>query len=113
MGLNADFEQGYRHSYLAVVDGGEVVYEAMSEDALHFATSIDGMAIAMSSKGYNVGNEAVVRLDSQDYSLNLRGFNIVVINRDTREVIDQVAFDTYGDGGGTRLSVEFPDFFGE
>ncbi|MDR0786148.1 MAG: hypothetical protein LBE74_09790, partial [Treponema sp.] len=103
LGFAADlsFEKGlkkqHHHTYVGVIDRGEVVCETMSKgkEASYYAAARDGIAYEAVSKSFPEGNVAVVKIDGVDYATNRRGLNVVVFDPVTRTVIDSVCFDTH------------------
>jgi len=103
VGLKFDLaEDGYRKSYLAVLDGKAVVYEEMSDQKLEYTVKLDGHNIALISAGYEVGNSASIQVDNVEYAKNRRGLNIVVFNKLTESVIDSASVDTFSDNKVSR-----------
>ena len=49
--------------------------------------------ISLDSQAWNFGNVSSIKINGIEHSLNRRGINIVVVDLDTFEVIDSVAFD--------------------
>lgn len=83
----------FRDSYLAVISGGEVLYELRDHGKVPIEESILG--VQMSSGGMDSGNESSVVINGTDYSPKGRGINIVVYDPLLDMVIDTVSFDTY------------------
>lgn len=97
LGLQTNFSDCYRKSYLAVIENGTVIYETSSDDKLSYSGEITGTNIPYSlvSSNYNTGSCAEIIIDNTNYARNTRGFNIVVYDTDTQMVLDSVSFDTY------------------
>jgi hypothetical protein len=95
LGLETDLRDHVRQSYIAVVEDGNPLYEQISEDRLIYETELDGHVIHIESAEYIAGNYAVIGIDGIDYSVNGRGMNIVVVDKETFEVIDAVCCDFY------------------
>lgn len=89
-GLKGGF--GYRDSYIAVVNKGQVEYECSGDRAIEYSGLVDGMPLYVRSSGYNTGPDSVILLNGVDHSLKGRGLNIVVLK--DGEIIDSVSFDT-------------------
>ena len=51
--------------------------------------------IAISSQTLKSGNNSIVQIGGENYSKNMRGFNIVVFDAKSEKVIDSVNFDTH------------------
>lgn len=96
LGLNAPFDNTmYRYSYLAVIDGGDVKQEALSNQQLQYNISIDHDAFHIISSGYLSGNKSIIMINNEDFSLNNRGVNIVVFDKESGLVIDRSSCDTW------------------
>lgn len=94
-GLQSDFsENSYRCSFVAVMDQGEVIYEAMSSKAIDYTYDLSGHRIVLTSKGWNAGSVASVAIDDSEIAVNGAGINIVVFDPDKELVLDSVCFDT-------------------
>ena len=86
-----------RDSYLAVIDSGEVLYEAVSEGKLSYEVSVRGKDMEINSAGYAAGSFSNIFIQEEDYSVGGRGLNIVVIDNETDLIIDSVRFDTFSE----------------
>ena len=97
LGLQTNFSDCYRKSYLAVIENGTVIYETSSDDKLSYSSEITGTNIPYSlvSSNYNTGSCAEIVINNTNYARNTRGFNIVVYDTDTQMVLDSVSFDTF------------------
>lgn len=92
----------YRDSYVAVIENGKTVYEAVksAEDKddsslTYSAKTLDGKIYNLTSGGYNHGKTSSCLIDGTEYSDSTRGINIVVYNNVIEDVIDSVVFDTF------------------
>lgn len=96
------FEQADRlledenHSYLGIIRNGKLHYETVGENQSpsSYQTNINGMKIKLNSKTTESGDMCAITLGVTQHSKEARGLNIVVINNETGEIIDSVAFDT-------------------
>lgn len=96
LGLSVNlYEAGMRKSYISVLDGKNVIYEEVSEDALSYNDNIDGISIHVESAAYSVGNSSSIIINGIEYSVNERGLNIVVYDKIREKVVDSVSFDTF------------------
>ena len=98
----------YRHSFLCVIDGGNVAVEETSEDReLRAEYSFAGNAAKMSSCGYNAKMTAScpieITINDTQCAVNRRGLNFVVWDKEKNEVADSVCFDTFADGKAYRI----------
>lgn len=55
----------------------------------------DGTAYVLTSGGYTLGNKASVKLDGTEYASNERGLNIVIYDKEKKEVVNSAVFDTH------------------
>jgi hypothetical protein len=99
LGLTQDLRGKVQLPYIAVIDRGDVVYEALGADIRESLTWTgelrDGSEYEILSAGLHAGNTCVIALNKADYAVKRRGLNIVVYDNETREVLDSVAFDTW------------------
>lgn len=83
--------------YIAIIKQGIAVYEAesMVDSFEIFSDTIDYFHIDMESYSYKVGNRASILINGNDYAVNCRGLNIVVLDLKSGKVADSVCFDTH------------------
>ena len=93
-GLHAPLESMENHdAYLAVVEDGELIYEAMGTRRLEYDGMLpDGTAYRLTSCGWLLGNESSIQIDDEEYSQATKGLNIVVYDNRFGFVLDQVLF---------------------
>lgn len=96
LGLEADWNNGFRKSYFAVIEQGQVAAEQMAGEKLEELGSFrDGEVIyKIVSAGAECGNDCSIQINSGEQAKRKRGLNIVVYSHDTRNVVDSVCFDT-------------------
>ena len=94
LGLQLTREAAFRDAYLALIDQGEVKYEAVSGRQIDYSTFVDGIEVSMGSAGWNVGAYCKLEVNGRDYAQNGRGLNFVVYDLESGLVIDAVSFDT-------------------
>ena len=82
-------------SYVAVIDRGELIYEALSDRRIEYETERNGLKIQLISAGWLNGQEASITIDGVQYANNTQGLNIVVYDHEEGLVIDSVTFDTH------------------
>ena len=70
MGIQFDLQNRYRNSYIAVLYGKEIVYEAFSEQLLKYDYAIGSNIITITSAGYECGNNASIKFNGKEYSSN-------------------------------------------
>lgn len=91
----------FKESYIAVFNGSEgVVYEESKASALYYEYSDKAFSqpVRITSGGtccVETGERVVasVIIDGKEYSLNLRGCNIIIYRKSTRTVVDSVVCD--------------------
>lgn len=93
LGLTQNLQDGYRYAYMAVLDGGKNVHEAFSPDHIKWDGDVAGLPVHLESAGWASDNISIIRLNRQDFSLNRRGLNIVVYDKELSQVIDSVCID--------------------
>ncbi len=93
-GVRSSFEGADTSSFLAVMDGGEIIYEKISNNPLSISFEWNDNQIEMESKGWKVGDDASIKINGKDYLLKgQRGMGIVVYDSILGEIIDSVTFD--------------------
>ncbi|MDE6024107.1 MAG: hypothetical protein K2G45_01495 [Lachnospiraceae bacterium] len=103
VGLNMELTNQYQSSYVAILDGNEVIFESMGEDEIEYSGNDEGLEYYVSSAGWPVGNQSQIVINGNDYSFNSRGINIVVYDKESKSVVDQVVFDTWSQDGAWLL----------
>lgn len=87
----ADAESADR--YVAVIEGGKVTREKISDSA-----DIDtGEFRVLGFKTHVISTQrtSTIQMGKKDFSLNERGMNIVVLDNTTKKIVDKVRFKTY------------------
>ena len=98
MGFNADYENGYRQSYIAVMENGEVTFEQMSNRAIKKKGTVgDSAEYVLYSAGYYVGSTSGIKIGGETFGTNQIGLNIVVYDQDKDIVLDEVNFNTFAE----------------
>ncbi len=95
IGLNLD-KLAYRGSYVAVVTNGKVIYEKINnKDSIEEHSEIlNNLGInKLISAGLNFGNTSKIVYHDKDYSLNKRGLNIVIIEKNSH--VKRYSIDTH------------------
>lgn len=95
LGLIMSRDAVFSDSYLALIDRGELKYEAVSGRRLDYETSLSGIDIKMGSAGWKVGSYSNLSINGKDYATKGRGLNFVVYDTESELVIDTVSFDTF------------------
>ena len=98
MGFNADYENGYRQSYIAVMENGEVTFEQMSNRAIKKKGTVgDSVGYVLYSAGHYVGSTSGIEIGGETFGTNQIGLNIVVYDQDKDIVLDEVNFNTFAE----------------
>lgn len=95
--LSVDWTNGYRNSYVAVVEQGTVVYENHEHDKIVASGEFDEgrMTYAITSGGWDEGCYSSIVLNGQEFSENVNGLHFVVYSIETHRILDEVSFDTF------------------
>lgn len=97
-GFQTDFSNAQRYAFLGIISGGNVGYEALSNRRISYKYQVENGAQAeLVSSGLNTKAASSIMIDGIEYSMNLRGLNIVVYDKESKLVIDSVNFDTSGE----------------
>ncbi len=92
-GLYALSDLGYRDSYLAVVNSGQIVYEMKNHDKTPISLRYIGHTLKSGGMDSEECRSSIV-IDGVEYSPNTRGINIVVYDTVLKMVVDTAVFDT-------------------
>lgn len=100
LGLKSDFYDNSQNSYIAVLDGGTPIFEKWESAPVTFNTTLKSnsgldISLLIKSGGYTYGDTSSIKVNGTEYSLNLRGFNIVAIDKQTGKVLSSSAVDTH------------------
>ena len=96
LGLRENLVKALMSGYIGVIDEGNVVHEQLlSGQSISYDSTIGGHSINVVSAPFNNGNTSSIKIDGRDYSVDSRGLNIVVYDKNEKKVIDSVVFDTH------------------
>ena len=97
LGIKNNLSNKHGHSYIAVIDRGDVVVDNLSatNEDLDVRINCEDMDIFLRSSVYSRNNVSEIRIEDVDYSIDLRGLNIVVFDLNEKKVADRVCFDTH------------------
>ena len=96
LGLNINLMGKYRYSYCAVLDDGKNIAEECDKDKVELKGSlIDNTEYETTSGGLLSGQNASIKINGVEQIQNGRGINIVVYNKNVKEVLSSVYFDTF------------------
>lgn len=93
LGLVKLAEAESANRYVAVIEGGKVTREEISDSA-----DIDtGEFRVLGFKTHVISTQrtSTIQMGKKDFSLNERGMNIVVLDNTTKKIVDKVRFKTY------------------
>ncbi|MBR2662771.1 MAG: hypothetical protein IKE25_03570, partial [Clostridia bacterium] len=93
LGLAALSGIEYRDSYIGIINDGSVSYEEL--DHGYEPIEWSGVDCLVKSGGMDSGNVSSVMICGNEYSISMRGLNCVVYDKELKEVVDTVAFDTF------------------
>ncbi|MBR6415497.1 MAG: LicD family protein [Bacteroidales bacterium] len=86
----------HNNSFVSVTKGGSSLFESLNMIKSTFHSfEFNGHVFYVNSKIYSNGNKSTIAIDDKDYSVNLRGLNIVIFDAKNDEVVDSVCFDTH------------------
>ncbi len=91
LGMNAYNQMQSTDNYAAIIQSGKVTFEQASHDTIEINTGILGYEASILSSRAN----SKIVINGKDYSVNGRGINIVVLDINTRKVVDKVSFKGY------------------
>lgn len=96
LGLKTNFNE-YKYydtnnAFLAIIDGTEVLYEAISSRNFEYETDIDNINIKIASNGGDGESSAYINIRNIDKTFSGNGLNIVLIDKGTGYVIDSTLF---------------------
>lgn len=99
LGLVENLYGKYRYAYAAVIDQNKRIFEKLPSSrarAVKWSGTVGNTKISLESRGYETPpRTGKILVNGVDLSPNLRGFNIVVYDRNQDRLIDQVTFDAY------------------
>lgn len=87
-------------TYIGVINCGNVVFDECGEEKeqpIHLSEIVNGVELLVTSRSYKQGNVSEIFVNGEDFSLNCRGWNIVVFDFETNKVIDSVTYDGFAD----------------
>ena len=84
--------------YIGIINQGQVVCDISGNEreapvSYTCSNPLYGMDISVSSMAWRQGNKAEIIINDTDYSVNIRGINIVVYDTQNKKLIDSVGFD--------------------
>lgn len=100
LGLTVDMTDESYQSYLAILSDQTVIFEQQASGKLvSFCDYVGELRIVASSFADKaIGNNSSIVIDDQEYSPQESGFNVVVYDNETGQVVARRAFNTGRDG---------------
>lgn len=100
LGSKEDGSYDHWKGYVAILYKGMLQYENLEQldMTVEHETVLGGVRLEICSSPYRSANRASIIVNGEEYAVNRRGLNIVVIDTEDGSVIDSVAFDTWADG---------------
>jgi len=97
VGLHLITEGNHSDTYLAVIDGGNVLYEGLSDRRLTHNMNLHGHNVSMTATSYmdtTSGTAARISIDGTNYSLSAIGLNFVIWDKEADRCILNISFGT-------------------
>ncbi|MGN0611422.1 MAG: EpsG family protein [Ruminiclostridium sp.] len=88
-------EQNNKSRYIAVIEGGKVIYEAISDKDFEYSTSWNNRSVNIKSVGAGKTSSITIGGSTENYSVDENGLNIAVFDNISGKLIDMVRFKTY------------------
>lgn len=95
IGLSTNIMDKHWQSYATVINKGQVEFEQLASENIKAEKKIDNLSIAIQSANLKAGNIAQIKVNGKDYAVNKRGLNIVVIDRESGNIVDSVCLDMH------------------
>lgn len=97
LGDGSKYDQNHWRGYVAMIVNGKVVYEKLApyNQSVLAKKKIHGIRVEAFSSPYEASDEASIKIDGQEYCVNERGLNFVVVDLVNRVLVDSIAFDTH------------------
>lgn len=102
IGLTPELDAATLTGYLAVIDGGQIIFERIQDTHLAWSGQVNGHSVELASESWNLGNFASIKIDGVERGLNRRGINIVVYDNLLNDFVDCVTFDLWNGGRAYR-----------
>lgn len=85
----------YGDSFIAAINGKKKEYSCVSNRKQKYETEVGHSIIRVISAGYLDGNISSIIVNDKEYSINQRGINFVVIDKESELVVDRATCDTW------------------
>jgi|GEM_PF-1932076 len=99
IGFSEDLEGKYRNSYIGIVESnGKKHFEKVSSERINHKLYFgDNNIFEITSAGWLDGNVSSIKYNGEEQSKNRIGLNIVIYDKEKREIVDSVNVDTFKD----------------
>ncbi len=83
--------------YVYLSDQGVVQVDSCSgtQKSISESIDLDGLKVELVSRSFKDGNDSKIIVNNIDFSMNRRGLNVVVLDKQNMKLIDSVCFDYY------------------
>lgn len=96
LGLETDLNLCFRHAYIALISGGELLYENVTNGpVLEKKQLLGGHNIAIRAISFGAGQKVKFIIDDINIPVGRRGLNFVVMDKKLGKILDVANFDTY------------------
>ena len=101
LGISKDLAALYRHSFISIIDGGNIIVEANSQTRILEKDYIlkNGSNVHVVSKGYSCSKSSdrtiSICVNRKEYSMNCRGLNIVAWDKENNCLVDSIVIDVF------------------
>ena len=99
LGVSKDYRFAYHQSYLGIMSGGNMIYEAFSDELLEYEHVEGKNVFQMKSAGGRVEAVSEITVNGEKNDIYERGLHITVFNKKLGIVQDRIVFDLYRDLG--------------
>lgn len=115
LGLKSEFHENGQNSYIAVIDGGEVLFEKweeapMSLDLTMELSSGERQKLLVKSGGFTYGNISNIQINGVEHSMNFRGLNVVAVDKSTGRVIVSASIDSHAVNSEFSIHTDYKNY---
>ena len=94
MGVSEGMMTNKEAGYIGILDSGKIVDQKEGYELLEYKNMVGEIKVEAKSGGRLFGNQALTRIDGEEYAPDNTGINIVVYDKDLKRVADSVSFNT-------------------
>lgn len=98
LGFSSDLTNLYQYAFIGIIEDDRAVYEKLAAEPNvpeEYECEVAEISLRTVSQPRLCGNVSEIFVNGFDYSVSTRGLNIVVIDKETKQVVDTVGFDTH------------------